>query len=300
MYFIVLGFYSTLFRYLGSGPVWPTYNTNPVCKENWMWHVLFINNFNSHMRQCLTPTWYLACEMQLYIISPIFLILLMRRTKIGYVLIFLCIYGSCFINFIFTKQYELIDGPARLAEYYSTDLKDFQRRFWKYFDILYTKPYSRLGTFLIGIALGYYLFQKKATTIKKKNQVMLSLGWIMAAIFMWISLFALYGREESVLETAVYNGLKHLLFSISVAWIIFVCVTGQGGFFNRFLSSKIFIVISRLSYTIYLTHMVILEGYFLAKKDLIDHSMGVYGGVLTMVCIIFFLRKLFLIEGGAE
>ncbi|GBO17722.1 hypothetical protein AVEN_26899-1, partial [Araneus ventricosus] len=78
MYFIVLGFYSTLFPYLGSGPVWPTYNTNPVCKENWMWHVLFINNFNSHMRQCLTPTWYLACEMQLYIISPIFLILLMR------------------------------------------------------------------------------------------------------------------------------------------------------------------------------------------------------------------------------
>ncbi|GBO01815.1 hypothetical protein AVEN_77806-1 [Araneus ventricosus] len=120
---------------------------------------------------------------------------------------------------------------------------------------------------------------------------MLSLGWIMAAIFMWISLFALYGREESVLETAVYNGLKHLLFSISVAWIIFVCVTGQGGFFNRFLSSKIFIVISRLSYTIYLTHMVILEGYFLAMKDLIDHSTGAWGGVLTL--ILFNLKMIF-------
>ncbi|CAL1284195.1 unnamed protein product [Larinioides sclopetarius] len=51
MYFIVLGFYSTLFSYLGSGPVWPTYDTNPVCRENWMWHVLFINNFNSNMKQ---------------------------------------------------------------------------------------------------------------------------------------------------------------------------------------------------------------------------------------------------------
>ncbi|CAL1284196.1 unnamed protein product [Larinioides sclopetarius] len=228
MYFIVLGFYSTLFSYLGSGPVWPTYDTNPVCRENWMWHVLFINNFNSNMKQCLTTTWYLACEIQLYIISPVFLVLLIRRPKIGYFITALGISVSSFMNFIITKQYKLIDGLTRLAEYYSTDAKEFHRQFWKYFDILYVKPYSRLGTFLIGMALGCYLFQKKDTTIKRNSMVQLSLGWIMAVMFLWTSLFALYGREESVLETAVYNGLKHLLFSCVVAWIIFVCVTGQG------------------------------------------------------------------------
>ncbi|CAL1284188.1 unnamed protein product, partial [Larinioides sclopetarius] len=64
--------------------------------------------------------------MQLYIISPIFLVLLMRRRKIGYVLIALGICGSCFINFLVTKQFQLIDGAARLAEYYSVDVKHFQ------------------------------------------------------------------------------------------------------------------------------------------------------------------------------
>ncbi|CAL1284190.1 unnamed protein product [Larinioides sclopetarius] len=101
----------------------------------------------------------------------------------------------------------------------------------------------------------------------------LSLGWIMTAIFMWIRIFGLDGREESVLETAVYNGLNHVLTSCSVAWIIFVCVTGQGGFVDRFLSSKIFIAISRLSYTIYLIHLIMLEGVFLSMDDLIDHSL---------------------------
>ncbi|CAL1284193.1 unnamed protein product, partial [Larinioides sclopetarius] len=95
MYYIVLGFYSTLFPFLGSGPVWPTYETNPVCKENWMWNVLLLNNLLSHKKLCLFPTWHLACEMQLFIISPIFLILLMRKPKIGYILIFLGISGSC-------------------------------------------------------------------------------------------------------------------------------------------------------------------------------------------------------------
>ncbi|CAL1284194.1 unnamed protein product, partial [Larinioides sclopetarius] len=86
-----------------------------------MWHILFISNFNSHMKQCLATTWYLPCEMQLYILSPIFLILFIKTPMIGYVFTVLCISLSCFLNFIITMEYKLIDGPGRLAEHYSID-----------------------------------------------------------------------------------------------------------------------------------------------------------------------------------
>ncbi|XP_055945648.1 nose resistant to fluoxetine protein 6-like [Argiope bruennichi] len=223
LYFFVIGFYSTLFSYLGSGVLWPTYDTNPVCKENWIWHILYANNFLSHMKECLLSTWYLPCEMQLYIISPIFLLLLMR--------------------------------------------------FWEYFDMLYVKPFPRLGSYLIGITLGHYLYQRKFNPIKPWSQVTLSLGWIITALFLWISIFALYGREENVMEFAVYNGLKHLLFSCSVVWVIFVCATGQGGFVNKFLSNKVFIVISSVSFSTYLTHLFILERYYLMLEELQDFSV---------------------------
>ncbi|GFQ71855.1 nose resistant to fluoxetine protein 6 [Trichonephila clavata] len=47
LYAMMLGFYAILFPYMGSGPVWPTYDTNPVCKEYWWWNLFFINNLQS-------------------------------------------------------------------------------------------------------------------------------------------------------------------------------------------------------------------------------------------------------------
>ncbi|GFY58014.1 nose resistant to fluoxetine protein 6 [Trichonephila inaurata madagascariensis] len=51
LYAMILGFYAILFSYTGSGPVWPTYGTNPVCKESWWWNLFFINNFQSSWKQ---------------------------------------------------------------------------------------------------------------------------------------------------------------------------------------------------------------------------------------------------------
>ncbi|GFR29247.1 nose resistant to fluoxetine protein 6 [Trichonephila clavata] len=51
LYAMMLGFYAILFPYMGSGPVWPTYDTNPVCKEYWWWNLFFINNLQSSWKQ---------------------------------------------------------------------------------------------------------------------------------------------------------------------------------------------------------------------------------------------------------
>ncbi|GBN00979.1 Nose resistant to fluoxetine protein 6 [Araneus ventricosus] len=117
LYLIVLGFYATLFSHTDSGPAWPTYNTNPICRENWIWNVLYLNNFSMHKKQCMLTTWYIACDLQLYIVSPLFLLLLMRRPKIGFALIVTCICGSCFTSFILTKHFKLIDGISKLASH---------------------------------------------------------------------------------------------------------------------------------------------------------------------------------------
>ncbi|CAL1278469.1 unnamed protein product [Larinioides sclopetarius] len=77
-YAIVLGFYTTLFSYLGSGPLWPAYTTNPICKDNWSWNLLFISNFLPPSQQCMFWTWYLAADFQFYVLSPLFLISIIR------------------------------------------------------------------------------------------------------------------------------------------------------------------------------------------------------------------------------
>ncbi|GFY63437.1 nose resistant to fluoxetine protein 6, partial [Trichonephila inaurata madagascariensis] len=71
---MILGFYATLFSYTGSGPLWPTYDTNPVCKESWWWNLFFINNFQTTWEQCYIPLWHVAIDMQFHLIAPLFLV----------------------------------------------------------------------------------------------------------------------------------------------------------------------------------------------------------------------------------
>lgn len=48
-----------------------------------------------------------------------------------------------------------------------------------------------------------------------------------------------------------------LVFSISLGWIIFACNYGYGSFINRLLGSKPMILLSRLSYSIYLLEFIV-------------------------------------------
>ncbi|CAL1284185.1 unnamed protein product [Larinioides sclopetarius] len=272
LYIIVLGSYATLFSYTGSGSVWPTYNTNPICRENWIWNVLYLNNFSLHKNLCMLTTWYIACDLQLYIVSPLFLLLLIRRPRTAFALIITCICGSCFTSFMLTKHFKLIDGISKLASH-SHAMASFYGRFWVYFDMIYVKPYIRIGSYLVGIVLGYLVFQRKFSECKRNNLVTLSIGWLATILFSCIAFFALYNRDESDWERAIFNGVKDLLFSFSISWVIFVCVTGQGGIINWLLSLKIFVPFSRLSYCFYFIHMIAIEKYFLSVEQLTEFSL---------------------------
>ncbi|GFT64290.1 nose resistant to fluoxetine protein 6, partial [Nephila pilipes] len=97
----------------------------------------------------------------------------------------------------------------------------------EYFDLVYEKPYARLSSYLVGIALGRYFYRTRVSK-ERINKTILFRGWMIASFLMYISFFALYKREESLIETALYNGSKDFLFSCSMAWILFVCLVGEG------------------------------------------------------------------------
>ncbi|GBN74411.1 Nose resistant to fluoxetine protein 6, partial [Araneus ventricosus] len=124
VYMIVLGFNTTLFAYTGTGMLWPTYVTNPVCQKDWWWHLLYINNFEESTQECLGWCWSLAADMQFYIISPLFMVPLIRWPRLGYALILACIFGSCIASFLLTYQYNLIDGFSRM-EFHLHDYQTF-------------------------------------------------------------------------------------------------------------------------------------------------------------------------------
>lgn len=62
-----------LSRYFGDGPLWPDQGIEVnYCKNTWWKNLLYINNFYSE-QSCFGVSWYLANDMQFFVLSPLML-----------------------------------------------------------------------------------------------------------------------------------------------------------------------------------------------------------------------------------
>ncbi|XP_076346880.1 nose resistant to fluoxetine protein 6-like isoform X2 [Tachypleus tridentatus] len=223
VYMMVLAFDAVLWKHLSSGPFWSEDGYDgEKCKKNWWYNLLYINNFNKQGEQCLGPTWYLANDMQMYLVSPIFLV----------------------------SIFYLIEA---------------------YFNTIYQKPWCRIGAYLVGILLGYILYRLE----KKKNFLnkwLVLVGWLLATGICMCILYGMYHANPGVKVSAFYFSVSRTMWAVGLAWLIFACVTGHGGFINTILSWGFWIPLSRLSYCAYLIHPLILFWYFQSRNSLLYFS----------------------------
>ncbi|XP_052090752.1 nose resistant to fluoxetine protein 6-like [Mytilus californianus] len=70
-YMLIMMVQICISKYLGSGPMWLTNGfEKKYCKDTWWWNLLYINNFKTAAEECFGHAWYLANDMQFYVISP--------------------------------------------------------------------------------------------------------------------------------------------------------------------------------------------------------------------------------------
>ena len=83
-YGFVIFFVATVFRYMEYGPVnIQSLISIPNCRENSWYNLLYINNFQSQPELCLPVTWYLANDMQFFIITPPIVFILWKFKTVG-------------------------------------------------------------------------------------------------------------------------------------------------------------------------------------------------------------------------
>lgn len=83
--------------------------------------------------------------------------------------------------------------------------------------------------------------------------------WIVSSVIGIYSMFSvtLYyipTYHYTKLESALYNSLHRLGWSLFTGWMVLGCVTSEGNALKKFLSSQILVPISRLTYCAYLTN----------------------------------------------
>ncbi|XP_006815119.2 nose resistant to fluoxetine protein 6-like [Saccoglossus kowalevskii] len=270
VYIFVMMLYATLVIYVSDGPLWwQWYYVQAECAATIWEHILYLNNFipfPGDVGGCFGWSWYLAVDMQLYWMSPIFIIVFYKSRNGG---ICLTALTTCFCIAL-SAYFATVQGMPFGVDRVKYRYPKHEEGAW-----LYTKPWYRLPNYLVGIVLGYILFKLNG----KKVQINKYLN-----IFIWCCAFAValsivYGVLTSVAGIRISQGaavlyitIHRLVFSVCVGWVVFACATGNGGPVNTILSWRIWLPLARMNYCAYLVHLVVIFIYTFSMKSLYYYS----------------------------
>ncbi|XP_060562019.1 O-acyltransferase like protein-like [Ruditapes philippinarum] len=257
-YMLLLMLYVPTFKYWSSGPVWPQQGIDvDECKDTWWTNLLYINNIYKSDRQCMGWSWYLANDMQFYVLSPLMLVPLFYSPVAGSIA---CL-GFLLISFISA-------GVISSQNEFSSNIM-FNKDTLAGMDKLYFKPWNRIGPYVIGFALGYILYRTECKV--KMSKLANMVGWLIATAMAVSVLYGLYTPDGTPPDlsnsvSALYNATSRTAWGISVAWVIFACATGYGGPVNKLLSWEGIIPFSRLTYCAYLVHPIVIYVHLASRR----------------------------------
>ncbi|KAG8200755.1 hypothetical protein JTE90_022356 [Oedothorax gibbosus] len=237
---------------MGSGPIWydSTEKYLQACRDNWWTNLIFINNFYNADNMCIPQSWYIACDMQLYIAVILILLPLLRWPRIGLGLTVMTIIASILCAGVGTYIHNF--PPTMLFAHPDPDQRI------EYWAKLYFRPFVHAGPYCVGMLAGYLLAVKPDLKIPRVFQW---IGWSLAFISNFAVLYGVVEWNRGVDPTfwggLIYASLNRTAWAIGVAWMIVCCSTGHGGVINYILSWKAFVPLGRLTFIVYLIHPIV-------------------------------------------
>ncbi|XP_033228459.1 O-acyltransferase like protein isoform X2 [Belonocnema kinseyi] len=212
------------------------------CANYWWRNLLYINTLYPVDQMCMLWSWYVADDTQFYVVGAVILILATNHFKIAAFLVITLLVSSWLTTgyiALINNHMPSIDDPLAL------------------FDKIYDKPWTRLGPYLIGMSVGYFLFKIDCKVKMSKTTVVV--GWMLSSACLLSLLYGLYEAELSPVTAAAYSSLGHTAWALGLAWIVIACSTGYGGYVNDILSAPILYPFSRVTYCAYLVHPIVIR-----------------------------------------
>ena len=259
-YAFVLFFFWSIGPYLGNGPYWNgvIMNINSTCPKYWWTNLLYINNFYPKFaEQCVAWTWYLANDMQFYVVSPLLLIPLFFLWPLGIALLCVGLFFSLVATGALVGAYNLPLNAFVSFKYTNFDGIDFN-------DVYYGKPYCRISPYLVGLFLGFVIYKGIKIPVKSRFVKVLIYGSMIIASFAitFSVIYGIYpiwnGHIPSVTENVIYLTFSRFAWGVALALLVFACHNRYGGWIDTVLSWGFWVPLSRLTFLAYLVHPIVL------------------------------------------
>ena len=224
---------------------------------------------------CLGQTWYLAFDMEWFLVSPL-VVYPLWLTKFGgnrrmfgllwWTLLFLAFVYWSILYIVDSGKYENFDPIHNPYWHWKLPTWNFAPWGW------------RSHCYMLGLLMGYILHTTKDKTIKISWFVNVG-AWIVAFLAGFAVVYGPYDipsdyhESDFWLKYRAFVHLHKLTWGLCLSWVVFACVKGYGGPINDFLSWGFWSPISKVSFMTYLFHMSFNWYYFAMQDYNVDFSM---------------------------
>ncbi|ULT87604.1 hypothetical protein L3Y34_007037 [Caenorhabditis briggsae] len=227
-----------------------------TCRQNYWLNLLYIDNL------CYVISWYLATDLQLYIMSPLILLsFAIGGTFTGLLISMIAFLLSTGFNAyqMFFWHFPPTDfGLGPKDPRYDPDARRYD--VWNYYN-----PLIRCQIYIMGMVLGYFMRKVPKLNI---NPWVDRIMWILSLSSMIFVVLIIQdyssGHLWSPVQTALYSGLSRVIWGLSLSWIV-ISTYYRKGLINDFMSLPFWTPLARLSFCAYLVHIMV-SGYFFGKN----------------------------------
>ena len=290
--------------HVGTGPQWPMIDkVFPACEDYWWASFLYLGNLVPFDQSpCVGWAWYVPVDFQFYLFSPVVLIPYMKSKTLGYLSCLLTLIGSFLYIGIISSINDFT--PTFLAGY-STSKQN---------GLLYTKPFSRIPPFIIGLVIGFIYRKHRDQSQKSKsygsrfeilcikmigqNRIRKSLYVVGFALMGWVNFIVDQidgdkNDEWSQDTKTLFLVFHRTLFTLGFCFVFFPMLFGHAKFVREFLSVGIFQVLAKTSYSLYMVHCIVIMYFYFSRSqsEVVDDSriFFVFASLITISNVFAFI-----------
>ncbi|XP_046964255.1 nose resistant to fluoxetine protein 6-like [Vanessa cardui] len=257
VHLLVVGFAATWWQHSGDGPQWAATvgAESQVCSKKFWTHALYLNNFFYSEEHCLLQTWFLAVDMQLFIVASILMLYLLQNKKNPVPVLTLLFFMACLLN----------AGLAYINEWKSLlyimvpeNVRNTFRGIPS-FNQFYTAPWGSLPSCLIGLLTAqiHFNMQEQGYKISKHKwfvwlthmSIPLHVAWILAGNRML--------QHSSRAATALYVAVERPVFAVLASMTLLGFANNVDNNFHRLAAWRGWAALGRMSLSVLMLHWVI-------------------------------------------